>query len=289
MAIEPALVHLLIENSYGLRATVPAVDGQDLAAKPRAVDPWPAFAMINYWPAHDIREEKLEAPNPDDPDDVEWRFEVSRDGDDMAWNPVVRFDSLISWEQAVRTVAELQEHYLAHMAPDDLAGLDLFDRMQAVTKHRRGHLAAAKALEKERAAKEELERERQARAVARNDPASDFNRAERSVRAGRNFTLTRYTSGKDREFQSSMAKALAILADPDTKLHHFEELDRGDPEGEVQAIFYYSQRSKGFDGATHHMEFWAPSLAELDRRALDAATGPAAQPPVEWHQRSGVL
>lgn len=271
MAIDLELVYLLAMQRRPIRFAVPACDGEDKLAKERKIDGWTAFAMVNYWPEHGVECEPNVAKGWQHSDE-KWFVYAARLDSTLASNPIFGFYTPISWDQATREVAKLQAHFSERMTAETLEGLDLFERMEAVIGHRASYLEEIQSAALASKAAETLKREREARAAMRRDPSSNFNRVERSVRAGRDFTLVRFAdfTPNDKRFESSMKKALGLLADPDTVLHKFVESDQ-EQDGLVVASFEYSDRTKYPRFATHRIEYRAPRLADLDGLANVAA------------------
>lgn len=277
MAIELELVYLLAMQRGPIRFAVPACDGENKLGKEREIDGWTAFAMVNYWPEHSVRCEANVAKGWQ-PSDEKWFVHVARLDSTLARNPIFGFYTSISWEQATREVAKLGAHFSKRMTAETLKSLDLFERMEAVIQDRAGYLEQIESEARGREAAETRKKEREARAAVRNDPSSNFNRAERSIRAGTDFTLIRFADFSDKNitFDSSLKKALAVLANPDTVLHQFVE-DEGEQDGLVSAWFEYSDRTKHPDNPSHRIEFRAPRLAELDRRTGVATSSEAGR------------
>jgi hypothetical protein len=277
MPIETELVYLLANRWGKVKALVPAVEGKEGAGGIHDVEPWVGFAMISGWPSYEIAVEEDEE---DEDDERQRTYHVQRGPEDWPSVAKVVFYAPLSWERARAEVRQLEEHFRELMEPSMLDGMDLFERLAAIMRHKQKHEAA---LQLEKATREHrlsAETAKKRRLADRADPSSVFHKAERAVRVGIGFELVRhgdYTS-QNRTFESSMKKALSVLADANTIVHKLDEKPTERNDGLARVRIEYSDRTKWPDFPTHHIEFFAPpgsvleSATELGREIVDPNT-----------------
>lgn len=286
------LVYLLA-GCFEARLKMP-LRGDDLIAgqKGRAIESEDAYAMIKYWPDHDVFE--YERDEPTEPDALR-KFQVARVDANVPVNPEITFLTRVSWEEAQRQVGVLEEHYREWMKPEDLDGKDLFFRMSAILRHHRSWESAMLKRDEEAAKAAEQKKQREAKKAEFKDTGSDFYRAELSIRHGEEFHTTvdrGWRSTRATTTKSSKDAALKLLRNPESKVVYLEETPRPAPlkEGFVRVELGLAKDSIRPGEATTRIRYWAPPVSALmDQAALRVLIPEPVEPRKPLRERTDVL
>lgn len=228
-----------------------------------------AFAMVRYWPNHEI------VSNEPDEEDARVSYQLRRVSETDSHQPSVRFVSLTA-KSIDAEIANIENYFKANKPSFDLDGLTLFE----MCKLKRSRYLMYLEVEKERAMEAANEKEAQARKASMKFPPeenSDEDRVYITAKHGREF-IVYYDKGRMRVKKESSADVVfSKLKNSELRLWSYEECPSHGlstaPEGFVFATATFGKIGESY--SDQEFVYLSTPVAELmEQRELTKTPDP---------------